>query len=318
MHTTIHAMNIFVRAVEQNSFVGAARSLLIDPTAVSRTISALEKELGVLLFARSTRTLKLTVEGARFYRDCIQILQKFTEATQRFRADGAMPYGPLKIGIAPGLRRRLLLRVIPRFLQQYPQIEIVLVSVDDRADIGNKGVDVLIRARSLRQRGGARPEPQGLVVRKLFQSRYIACASQEYLDRAGSPRTPADLLQHACVAHLSLEYDVADEWRFAQSDERQKVKFVPKLRIQGADALCEAGVAGCGIVRLLAANIEDELRSRTLVPVLSDWECAGEMPMLAIYRKTRPIVPQVSVFIRYLADAFRRYNLPPNTGPRGR
>jgi len=108
MQTTIHAMNVFVRAVEHNSFVGAARSLLIDPTAVSRTIGALEKELGVLLFARSTRRLKLTQEGARFHRDCAQILQKFTQATQRFRVDRGVVGGPLKVGMAPGVRRRVL------------------------------------------------------------------------------------------------------------------------------------------------------------------------------------------------------------------
>jgi len=276
----------------------------------------LEKDLGVLLFARSTRALKLTAEGARFYRDCTHILQKVTEATQRFCADGAIPYGPLKIGMAPGLRRRLLVQVIPRFRQQYPHIEIDLVSVDDRADIGDKGIDVLVRVRSVRQRGGPRPEPQGLVVRKLFQSRYVLCASRDYLNRFSGPRTPSDLPQHACVAHLSLEHDFADEWRFARADERQKIRFIPQLRIQGADAVCEAGIAGCGIVRMLAANIEDELRSRALIPVLSDWECTGVPPMLAIYRKTRPIVPQIGVFIRYLVDAFRRYEFLHDAGSR--
>lgn len=318
MRTTIQAMTIFVRAVEQNSFVGAARSLLIDPTAVSRTVSALEKDLGVLLFARSTRALKLTAAGARFHRDCIQILQKFTEATQRFRVDGAALQGSLKIGMAPGLRRRLLLRAIPGFQQQFPRIEIVLVNLDDRAESGEKGVDILVRGGSVRHSGRPRPEPQGLVVRKLFQSRYVVCASPAYLDRAGTPRAPLDLLRHACVAHVNLEHDVADEWRFAKTDGRQKIKLVPSLRIQGVDALCEAGVAGCGVVRLLAANIEDELRSRALVPVLPDWECTDVPPMLAIYRKTRPVVPQVNVFIRYLADAFRRYELASNSGSRDR
>src|SRR5437868_15228479 len=106
MHLTLHAMNIFVRAVEANSFVGAARSLLIDPTAVSRAIKALETELGVLLFARSTRTLKLTTDGARFYRDCVEVLAKLAQATSQFRADGAAPHGRLKIGMAPGMPQR--------------------------------------------------------------------------------------------------------------------------------------------------------------------------------------------------------------------
>jgi LysR family transcriptional regulator, regulator for bpeEF and oprC len=203
---------------------------------------------GVLLFARSTRTLKLTAEGARFHRDCVQILKKLEEATQQFRANRAVPHGRLKVGMGLGMSRRLLLHAIPPFQKQYPDIEIILLSIDENAQIGDKGVDVLLRPRSLRQRGGQHPEPQGLVVRKLVQARLVVCASPEYVDRAGAPRVPADLLRHACIAHVTLERDLQDEWSFVKSQVRQKVKFVPKLLLQGVDALREAGVAGCGII----------------------------------------------------------------------
>jgi len=185
----------------------------------------------------------------------------------------------------------------------------VLISVDDRAEIGDKGVDVLIRGRSLRKHGGSRQEPQAIISRKLFQSRYVVCASEDYLMRFGTPRTPADLHRHSCIAHVSLEHDVADEWRFAKSHVRQRIKFVPKLRIQGADAVCEAGVAGCGIISLMVANIEEELRSKRLVSLLQDWDRTGITPMLAIYRKTRPGLPQLIAFVSSLAQYFSRYNL---------
>ncbi len=159
MRRTIHGMNIFVRAVEANSFTGAARSLLIDPTGVSRAIKALEAELGVLLFARSTRTLKLTAEGARFYRDCVQVLRKVEEATEKFRGYRKQPHGLLKLGMAPGLSRRMLMRSIPAFQQLYPAIELVLLNIDDVSTVSDKGIDILIRGRSLRRRGGQRPEP---------------------------------------------------------------------------------------------------------------------------------------------------------------
>jgi DNA-binding transcriptional LysR family regulator len=204
----------------------------------------------------------------------------------------------------------MLLHAMPAFQQQYPQIEIVLISVDDLAQIEEKSVDVLVRGRSLRQRGGQRPEPQGLIVRKLAQSRFLACASSKYLDRAGVPRAPADLLRHTCVAHLSLERDVQDEWDFVRAHERQKARVVPRLLVQGADALREAGVAGCGIIRINACHVEDELRSRQLIPILADWECTGSPPFVAIYRKTRPMPQQVSVFVMHLAEAFQCYNSP--------
>ncbi len=308
MSTTIHAMNIFVRAVETNNFTGVARSLFIDPGAVSRTIKALEAELGVLLFSRSTRSLKLTPEGARFYRDCVPILKRFESATGQFRCEGSQR-GRLKVGLAPGMSRRMLLREIPAFAQQYPEIEIVLVNVDELAEIGEKGVDVLLRGTSLRKRGGTDPDPQGVVVHKLIQSSIIACASPKYLDRAGAPRVPADILRHACVAHIGFERDILDEWTFVNSHLRQKVKLRPKLLVQGSEALIEAGLSGYGIIRFAACNIEDELRSRELVPVLPDWECAGMARRVAIYRKTQPMPQQIRLFVRHLTEAFRRYNV---------
>jgi len=310
MTVTIQAMTIFVRAVEHGNFGAAARSLLLDPTAVSKAVGALERDLHVPLFLRSTRAIKLTDQGARFYQDCLDILKRHAEATQRFRKDSASPNGTITVGVAPGVRRRLLLQFIRHFGEQYPDISIVLVSIDDRAEIGDKGVDVLVRGRSLRQRGASRQEASATIARKLFQSRWLICASQDYLNRFGIPRTPTDLRRYACIAHVSLEHDVADEWHFARSHERQRIKFVPKLRIQGADAVCEAGVAGCGIISLMIANIEEEIQSKKLIPILQDWERTGITPILAVYRKAHPELPQIAAFVRSLAQYFPRYNLP--------
>lgn len=312
MQDTLQTTKIFVRVVEQNSFAAAARSLLVDPSVVSRAIGALERELGVPLFRRSTRSLQLTTQGAQFYRDCLQILQRFAEATQRFKRDSAIVYGQLKVGMAPGLRRRLLLRAIPRFQQQYPQIDLTLVNVNDRAEIGDKSVDVVVRVVSVRHGGTPRSEASGLIVRRLFQPRYVVCASKAYLDRAGYAATPTDLLKYPCVGHISLERDVAKEWRFAKSSQSQTVRVTPKLLVQGAEAICEACLAGCGIARTITPNVDDELRTGVLVPLLPDWECTGAPPVIAVYRKTRPIVPQVGLFVRYLADAFRHYDIRSN------
>src|SRR4051812_34792061 len=200
MHPSIRAINIFVKVVESRSFAKAARALLIDPTVVSRAVKKLEEDLGVMLFLRSTRVVKPTDEGALFYRDCTQVLQKLTEATQRFRADRELPHGRLKVGMSPSLSRRILLRLIPQFHKQYPHIEIVLLSIDDNDDIEKKGIDVFVRARSQGQRGAAHPEPASMVVRKLADTHRVVCASPAYLKRAGSPREPADLLHHTCIA----------------------------------------------------------------------------------------------------------------------
>jgi len=310
MRTSIQSMKIFVCAVEANSFTGAAQSLLIDPTAVSRAIKALETDLGVLLFVRSTRALNLTPEGASFYRDCVKVLKAFEAATARVRAEQTTLHRQLTIGIAPGLAYRMLLRALPAFRQRFPQINVVLRLITEMAQVGDTGIDVIVRGTVSRKRGALRLAPQGLITRKLVQSRFVVCASPQYLDRAGAPLVPADLLQHSCVVLLTLAGDVRNEWHFVKSQVRQKVQVVPSLRIQGTDPIREAGVAGCGIIRLTADIIEDELRAGTLVPVLPDWDCTGAGPMFAIFRKTRPMPPQITAFVQHLAEAFRRYNVP--------
>jgi LysR family transcriptional regulator for bpeEF and oprC len=306
MRTNIRAIEIFVRVVESGSFVGAARSLLIDPAAVSRTIKSLEENLGILLFTRSTRALKLTAEGRRFYRDGAQMLRRFQETMSRFQAETAVNR-QLKVGMGPALSRRMMLRAIPSFLQRYPEVRLVLLSINDPVELGDEGIDVLVRPRSARQRGGEHKQPQGLVVRKLVQSPIVVCASPEYLKHAGTPRTPGDLTRHACLAVLTLERDVQDEWKFARSGPHEKIKFVPTLTAHG-DELREAALAGCGIVRLLACHVEDEMRSGALVRLLPDWECLGGLPIVAIYRKTRPTLSPLNAFVGHLAQAFQRYD----------
>lgn len=305
MPTSIRAIEIFVRAVEGGSFVSAARGLLIDPAAVSRAIKGLEENLGVSLFARSTRVLKLTTEGARFYRDGAQVLRKFEDTINRFRADTAL-HGQLKVGMGPALGRRMLMRAIAPFQKLHPEVRLILVSVNDPAQVGDEGIDVFIRPRSMRLRGGEHKLPQGLVVRKLLESPIVICASPEYLKRAGTPRVPAELAPHACTALLTLERDVQDEWQFVKANKHEKATFTPTL-VGDGEALREAGLAGCGIIRVLACHVDDELRSGTLVRILPDWD-AGGLPVVAIYRKTRSTMPRVSAFVRHLAQEFRRHD----------
>jgi len=303
MRTSIRLIEIFVRVVESGSFLGAARSLFIDPAAVSRAIKSLEENLGTLLLARSTRALKLTSEGRRFYRDGARMLRTFEETIHKFQADTAL-HGQLKVGMGPALSRRMLLRAIPSFQERFPEVRLILVGINDPAEIGDQAIDVLIRPRSTRQRGSEHRPQQGIVVRKLLESPVLICASPDYLRRAGTPRAPAELATHTCLALLTMERDVQDEWQFAKGDRRERIKFAPSITAYGEE-LREAALASCGIVRLLECHVDDEVRSGALVKLLPDWECLGGLPIVAIYRKQRPTLSRVNAFVRHLAEAFR-------------
>jgi DNA-binding transcriptional LysR family regulator len=305
MLTNIRAIEIFARAVEGGSFVAAARSLLTDPATVSRAIKGLEESLGVSLFARSTRVLKLTTEGARFYRDGAQMLRKFDDTINKFRADTAL-HGQLKIGMGPALSRPMMLRAISSFQKLHCEIRLILISVNDPAQIGDEGIDVFIRPRSLRQQGGEHRQQQGLIVRKLAYTPMVTAASPTYLKRAGVPRAPAELAQHACMALLTLERDVLDEWQFTKSNKREKIKFTPKLTADG-EALREAALASCGIIRTYACNTDDQLRSGTLVQILADWDLGG-VPVTATYRRTTATLARINALVKHLVHEFRPYD----------
>jgi DNA-binding transcriptional LysR family regulator len=173
--------------------------------------------------------------------------------------------------------------------------------------VADEGIDVFIRPRSLRQRGGEHKQQQGLIVRKLFYSPMVAAASPAYLKRTGIPRVPADLASHACTALLTLERDVQDEWQFAKPNRREKIKFAPKLIADG-EALREAALAGCGVIRVCAWEIADQLRSGALLQLLPDWECLGGLPIVAFYRKTRPTQRRINALLQHLTREFRPYD----------
>jgi DNA-binding transcriptional LysR family regulator len=310
MTLSAHSMKVFVRAVEDQSFAAAARNLLVDPAAVSRTIRKLEDDLGISLFSRSTRFSKLTSEGKKFYRDCQQILQRLDVAAQRFRNNGGALRGELRIGLAPTFPRRMVTATLPQFQHQYPEIELQLLGINDPLEIANGNIDLLLRTGALRKRGGAHKDLSGLVIRKLIQSSMVVCAAPAYLRGAGTPLMPKDLARHACVALVTLERDVQDEWRFTKAGAVEKVKFFPKLLVQG-EALREVALAGCGIIRLLACHVQDELRSGDLVQILTDWNCGSGPAVVALYRNAKQTRPRVSAFVQHLVQAFRPYNVEP-------
>ena len=132
----------------------------------------------------------------------------------------------------------------------------------------------------------------------------------------GVPRVPADFSGHACTALLTLERDVQDEWQFVKQGRREKLKFTAKLIADG-EALREAALAGCGVIRVLAWEIADELQKGELVQLLPDWECFGGLPIVAIYRKAEPTLSRINTLVRHLAHQFKPHD---NTilGPKNR
>lgn len=183
-------MSNFIRVVENGSIAAAARAKGMSPAAVSQSLSRLEAHLGVRLLSRTTRSMTLTESGQRYFEKVRHIPHDIDLASQAAAIE-TKPQGPLCIATTAAFGRYVIAPLMPAFKASYPDIDIELISTDRNVDHRLEGVDVSIRIE-------AQLNDQ-LIARKIASLPFIFCAAPAYLARAGTPRTPEELSQHACL-----------------------------------------------------------------------------------------------------------------------
>ena len=182
---------IFARVIEAGSFTAAARLLGMPKTTVSRRIAALERELGVRLLQRTTRSLNLTASGRLYYEESSQALRTIEGANQRLAEARAEPAGTIRISAPVGFGGHFLQDAIFEFLSTYPKTSVELRLTDDRLNLVESGIDLAFRTGVL--------EDSTLIARKLGSTHRLLCASPDYLARCSPPDVPEDLARHDCV-----------------------------------------------------------------------------------------------------------------------
>src|ERR1700728_165628 len=177
--------------VESGSFVKAANTLGVTQSAVSRAIGKLEGRIGIRLFHRTTRTVKLTAEGRQFCEEIAPLLDGIENAVTSASGAGISVKGHLRVNIDPLFSRLLVAPAIGKFLDSYPELSLELVTRSLPGDLVSEGFDVAIRFGD--------PAPSSLVVRKLLDTRILTVASPRYIERFGRPKKPSDLAHHQCL-----------------------------------------------------------------------------------------------------------------------
>ena len=185
---------MFLSVVEEGDFSAAARRLRMTPSAVSKIVGRLESRLGVRLLQRSTRRIGLTVEGSAYADTVRRILNDIDEAERAIQS-GAEPRGRLRVNLPSAFGHRLVVPLLPAFIERYPAIELELTFTDAVVDLLEEGADVAVRV--------AASSDSSLVMRRLAPNRRIICAAPRYLERHGIPRTPDDLHRHVCLGFTS-------------------------------------------------------------------------------------------------------------------
>ena len=286
-------VSAFLAVAERSSFTAAADALGMRRATVGAQIRALETRLGVRLLQRSTRSVTLTEAGAAYLAALGGIAGQLREAERAATAFQTEAVGRLRIAAPPDLGPRHLAPVVARYLAGNPGVSIELSLSTEVVDLVGERYDLAIR-------GALAVEPS-MVTRRIGASPIIACAAPAYLDRHGTPATPHDLADHACLHFSDLRW--GRSWHFGEGDAAVRVAVSPRLECNNGPTLLAAAVAGAGIALEPAFVVGPAIREGALVPVLRDWPLPA-VPLHAVYPARRNIARKLRSFVDLLAQAF--------------
>ena len=290
-------LTLFVEVTQKGSFASVARDRDMDPSSVSRAISLLEHELGFRLFQRTTRRLALT-EAGEHYLEQIQLpLDELEQARDRARSAGGEPTGTLRLTASVAFGQTLLVGLLPRFQEAFPQLRLELLLSDARLDLIAERIDLAIRLG---------PDPSGdFVAVRLFPTRYRVCASPEYVKTHAPIGSPADLTGHRCLLFALPRYRT--RWHFRKPGmSEQTVPISGDLVISNALALRDCARAGLGPVLLADWLIGTDLAEGSLVDLLPDYEATAtdfSTAAWAIY-PSRSLLP---IKVRLVLDFLKQH-----------
>jgi DNA-binding transcriptional LysR family regulator len=287
------SINAFVRVAETGGFSAAARSLKVSTTTISDQVQALENTLGVRLFNRTTRRVNLTDVGREYYERCSQILQELTEADEVASALQVTPRGRLRVYCQQGLSRYVAL-VTTRFLRDYPEVSMDLLTGDTMIDLVQEGFDLAIMPTS--------PPDSTLVKRTLSKWNHVPCGASAYLERHGTPRSPADLAGHNFLRYAYSPYST--EFHFTDPAGNQvPARMTGNLVSSSIVVMRTAAVTGLGLWMCPPFIVSDLLASGELVALLPEYS-TPEMEIVALYPHRRQLSAKVRLFLDMLVDQF--------------
>lgn len=259
---TLDLLVTFARVAERDGFTRAARELGVSKATVSKQIAALERDLGVRLFHRTTRTLTLTEAGHRAHLRAQRILEEVEAIREEAGEARTSPRGRLKIAAPMSFAAEWLAPALPEFLTAYPDIQLEFSLDDRRIDLIGEGYDAALRISDM-------PD-SSLSARKLTDVSVHVVAAPRYWQTRGRPRHPSDLAMHACFRYANLP--AAGVWRFDnQSGEEARVTVDGPLCVNNGAVELPSLIAGLGVARLPDFMIARGVHAGALETVLQDW-----------------------------------------------
>ncbi len=287
-------LDIFVRTADNGSLSATARALDLTPAAASAALKRLEAELGVSLFLRSTRSLRLTLHGERFLLQCRPAFEALQQAAAQLAAGEQAMKGVLKLSAPSDIGRNVLLPWLDEFQDAYPQVELRLQLSDRMANVYSEPVDAAFRY--------GKPPDSGLVALPLaLDNRRVLCAAPAYLARHGAPTTPHELHAHHCLCFM-LGDEVNDRWRFSLAGAPAISVRVRSANVANdGDAVRRWALLGKGIAYKSGLDVADDLSQGRLQALCTDWTTEA-VPLFLVVPGRRQLTPLLRCLHAFIAQ----------------
>ncbi|MGF6094915.1 LysR family transcriptional regulator [Pseudomonas sp. 18175] len=288
-------LRIFLSVVSTGSLSAAARQLDVVPMQVSRRIAALEDELGVRLFHRTTRSVSLTSEGEALAPYAHTMIDAEESVLGELRPMPDAVKGVLRMTAPSVFGQSIVLSVLPQLMEQHPELYVELEVSDKVVDIVASGLDLALRVAPLAD--------SELIARRIAPNPRVLCAAPAYLEQHGFPRNLADLDRHKCILLQAVS-----QWPFVIHGEVQRRRMQGRLITSSVDAVRTAATQGLGIAMLTYWDVVQHLRDGLLREIkLED----AEMEALSVWAVTptrRHVPARVKVFLDTLDAFMKRLN----------
>ncbi|MBS7664008.1 LysR family transcriptional regulator [Pseudomonas lalucatii] len=256
-------LQLFVRTAQSGSLSAAARLLDVSPAVASAALKRLEQQLDVRLFARSTRSLRLTAEGELYLGHARQALQSLEDGRLQLAGSKAEISGPLQLAAPSDFGRNTLLPWLDEFQQAHPRLQLRLLLGDRLSDLFREPVDIALRY-------GA-PEDSSLVALPVApENRRVLCAAPAYLARHGEPQTLEALAEHNCLLYM-LGGRLHEHWRFQDGRREQGLTVTGDRSSDDADVVRRWAVAGRGLVYKSWLDVAGDVQAGRLKVLLPHW-----------------------------------------------
>ena len=289
------ALRAFVAVAQSGGFSRAARSLGVATSSLTRQMDALEASLGTALLTRSTRQVTLTDAGRSYLEQVTRVLDELAHADDSVADLDQEPVGPLRVSMPTTFGRLCLGPHIAAFLQRYPKVSLHLQLTDTNVDLHADRIDIIVRI------GTPDLHPNLIVKRLSDHARYVV-ASHDYLERAGTPGRPQDLVDHEC-----LQFDYGNgppRWAFEKDGVVEQVDVSGRLAADNADMVREALLGGLGVALLAHWLVQDDVTAGRVRRLFEDYAVNPtdkEVCVYAAYLPNRRHSRKVQAFLAFLA-----------------